>query len=397
MTWLRSELTYCTNVHAAESVDALFKVIQRQLGEIRLRRKQERFSSGLWICQPVAKVLATDKEQKKQFCALLNEHKIDLFTLNGFPYGNFHAEKVKQDVYLPDWSEPERFEYSTQLAQILAGSLPAHIHTGTISTLPLGYRCIWDEDKNDAASIALCRLAMFLEQLFRQTGKKIRMCLEMEPDCVLETTKQMIDFFQRDLAKASADLQMDKRLINEYLGVCFDVCHQAVMFEEVDDSLQCFLKAGIQVGKIQISSALEISPANPQQLRQALLPFVEKKYLHQVRCECDGDVTAFADLPDLLNMDSFNAAGKYRVHFHLPVQLASINQKNVRSTQSDILKVLDFLEKHPDFKPHLEVETYTWHVLPDFFQAQSEEVIKNGLIGELDWLEEQLLRRHLIS
>jgi len=394
--WRREELSYCSNVHPGETIEAIISVIAEQLAPIRKSRKLDRMGAGLWLCDDVVRQIIDIPEKKEQFQAALKNNHIDLFTLNGFPFGNFHAERVKENVYIPDWSENRRYKYTTDLAEILADNLPEHIREGSISTLPLGYRHSWNEEKHDLSLKNLCQLALFLEQLYQQTGRVVRVCLEMEPDCVLETTGEMIAFFNTDLLTKASELNIDQQLIYKYLGVCFDVCHQAVMFEQIDQSLRLFLQAGITIGKIQVSSALEISDTNNDDLVEVLQQFVEPRYLHQTCVLNDKGVQKFIDLPEFIMAGRMNNASLARVHFHLPIQMERLEKAGLGTTQKEILTVLDFLVKNRECHPHIEIETYTWHVLPSFFQASGMEMVQQGLIDELDWLSLEMFKRELL-
>jgi len=394
--WSREELSYCSNVHPAESIEAIISVITDQLAPIRKARNLERMSTGLWLCDVVAKELINNIEKHQQFQTVLKSNHIELLTLNGFPFGNFHADKVKEKVYIPDWSDSLRYQYTIDLAQILADNLPEHINEGTISTLPLGYRHRWGVEKHQLSVESLCQLALFLEQLYQQTGSVIRVCLEMEPDCVLETTDEMISFFNKDLLTKASELNIDQALIYKFLGVCFDVCHQAVMFEKIEQSLRLFLQAGITIGKIQISSALEISNTSNEDLVEKIQQFVEPRYLHQTSVLNDKSVQRFMDLPDLIQTGCIQKSSLARVHFHLPIQIETLENPGLGTTQREILRVLDFLAENNGFKPHLEIETYTWHVLPSFFQAASIEKVQQGLIDELEWLSQEMHKRELL-
>ena len=394
--WQRHDLTYCSNVHPAETVESLNTVIAFFMSGVRQARNLQTMGAGLWLSDQVSTELAINSAKIDELVSLLERNKIKLFTLNGFPFGNFHAESVKEQVYTPDWSQFQRYNYTKRLAEILAVCLPDEMTEGTISTLPLGFRYTWTQEQNEAALEALCRLAGFLADLYQTSGRSIRVCLEMEPDCVLETTEEMIHFFQHQLpAKASA-LGISEKNIRNHLGVCFDVCHQAVMFEEVDVSMARLLAAGIVIGKIQISSSLELKFPEQESGLQVLHKFAEPKYLHQVRTKKNNRLTGSVDLAVAFETDDFPKTDPWRVHFHVPIQATTLERQELDTTQNSILKALDFLKANPGCHPHLEVETYTWQVLPVSLRPQNDCALIKGLTEELNWLEKQMSSRGLL-
>lgn len=395
--WKKDELTYCSNVHPAETYEDLKAVVTAFVAGVRKARGLNAMGAGLWLNNAVAAELAGVADRLKELRALLLSNGIHLFTLNGFPYGDFHAQSVKEQVYTPDWSRPERLQYTQRLAEILTFCLPDAVYDGTISTLPLGFRHTWTSQKQAASSAALCDLASFLANLKRRSGRSIRVCLEMEPDCVLETTDELIHFLQTELPITASKLGIDERTLREHLGICFDVCHQAVMFEDITESLEKITAAGIVIGKIQISSALEVSCPNSLETRQLLARFAEPRYLHQVRTLAGGGLIGALDLPTALAAADWPDINPWRIHFHVPIQTSTLAQQELGTTQSAILEVLDFLKSHPQQHPHLEVETYTWQVLPESLRPHDDSALIKGLAEELRWLNKEMSRRGLVQ
>jgi len=395
--WRREELCYCSNVHDSVSEADLKHVVTHFVNGVRQQRQLIEMGSGLWINKQISQQLIAHPEKIQVFKDLLKSNGISLYTLNGFPYDNFHAEVVKEAVYSPDWSQPERYDYTLNLARILAACLPEEAEEGTISSLPLGFRYDWTEEKQDQALAALCSMVNELSGIFTKTGKSIRLCLEMEPDCVLQSTFEIIELFQQQLPAKAKQLGIDEQRIKKHLGICFDVCHQAVMFEDITDSLTQFFNADIRLGKIQISSALEIKNPGQQKSRELLAPFAEPKYLHQVRTLLDNKVEGVLDLSAALKNTEFPTAGPWRIHYHLPIQSATFPQQLMDTTQVCILDVLDFLQAHPQCHPHLEVETYTWNVLPESMRPHDDKSLIKGLTAELNWLERQMQQRGLLQ
>ena len=396
--WRRDEIGYCSNVHAGESGHEVMRVIRDGVAAVRRARALAGMSAGLWLSDQASEEIAGDGPMAAAFASALREGGIALTTLNGFPYGDFHATRVKEEVYQPDWADARRLDYTLRLADILARHLPAHVAEGSISTLPLGHRDGWSEVHHAKAAEMLCRLAGALAQRRGQGGRHIRVCLEMEPGCVLEETTQMIDFFGGELAAAAARTGVAPEAIREHLGVCFDICHQAVMFEEPAESLQRLMAAGIGVGKIQISSALHVPQPGTAETREVLAAYAEPRYLHQVRTHDEhGCLTGRDDLGPALADDTLPTAEPWRIHFHVPVQATQLDSPRLQTTRQAIEAVFDFLADNPGLRPQLEVETYTWQVLPASLRPGDEATLIAGLRDELAWVEAALRQRGLLA
>jgi hypothetical protein len=393
--WHRSELTYCTNVHPGENLDQVSGIVSGPLSAVRQNRKLTHMAAGLWLSNPTALELEAE-DTLVHFASQLEQHNITLFTLNGFPAQGFHAKRVKEAVYHPDWSEPERLDYTLKLARILARLLPQDISEGTISSVPLGFGPEWDHARHTLALDALCRCAAEFERIQQETGRQIRLCLEMEPGCALESTDALIPFFTSELPAHLASKGLDPSLIANHLGICFDVCHQAVMFENTYQAMQRIHSAGISIGKIQISSALELKSPDNDEARNSLSGFVEEKYLHQSRCRDEKDrLLEVMDLDQAFN--AFPTTRPWRVHFHVPIQAETLINDGLGTTQQEIGRTLDYLRDNPELHPHLEVETYTWTALPESIRPTDEGMMVDGLSAELIWLESQMQQRGLLS
>ncbi|WP_455233995.1 metabolite traffic protein EboE [Thiogranum longum] len=395
--WRRSDLTYCGNVHPGESLESQERLIAGAIAGVRKARALDTMGSGLWLSDAAAGRLDGNDQATEAFTRILDENGIELFTLNGFPVGGFHDTRVKEKVYIPDWSQPGRLHYTLRLARILSVCLPEACRTGTISTLPLGYSGNWSKDRFDAALGALCRVVQELEKLEEVSGHAIRICLEMEPGCVLEETSQMVSLFAETLPVTARRLRVESDLLRRYLGVCFDICHQAVMFEDPYTSLAALRREQIAIGKIQLSSALEVVAPGDAESRQALSSYTEPRYLHQVRARlASGEIKGVMDLPDALDSSLFPDKSPWRIHYHIPVQVAELAGGRLHTTRDSIGRTLDFLRDHGDVTPHLEVETYTWHVLPAELRPGNALELQQGIANELGWIETQMQQRNLL-
>jgi len=356
-------LAYCSNVHPADDLDGVAAQLERYAARVRERLDVPVLGVGLWVAAPaLADAGAADRLREQ-----LHRLGLEVVTLNGFPYEAFHAEVVKLGVYRPNWADPRRRDYTLGLARLLASLLPSDVAEGSISTLPLGWRTEWDAAAADAGRRALEEVAAGLMALESETGKRIRIALEPEPGCTIETVAQAADFLAG--------------LAPEWIGLCLDACHLAVQFEVADGALALLADAGVPVVKAQVSSALRV-PA-PESSRAFLDGFAEPRFLHQVREVVGGHVAGADDLPDALG-GALPAAAEWRVHFHVPVHAAE------HTTQHELEATLAALVGGPaPLTTHLEVETYTWGVLPD--GPGGDDGLVEGLAAELAWTRDRLV------
>ena len=391
--WAAAQIGYCSNVHPTRDLVGLQSSIERHFQGVRTRRGLDQQDSGLWICARAATELQ-QPAARTAFLQRLQRSGLRLTSLNGFPYGQFHLGAVKADVYLPSWAEPERLAYSLDLARILADALPADCDQGVISTVPLGYAASWTPRLQRRAESMLRQLTASLARLYLETGKKIVFCLEMEPDCVLENTDQAIAFFRHWQAT-------DRH--HEHLAVCFDVCHQAVMFEDCYQSLDRLRQAHVPIGKIQLSNALICHlPEDDRRRAQVLATlggFAETTYLHQVKARDEQQrLAAWADLPAALDDCTRNLRPpELRIHFHIPLFSEHLLLPELSGSQVALGQTFDFLSTHTDFRPVLEVETYSWGVLPAQLRPITEHDQLQGIVAELQWVEDQLRQRQLLQ
>ena len=364
MSISRLPLSYCTNVHAGRSVAEVDGGLTRYTARVREIYRAP-LAAGLWLARPVADELAASPEALRRFADGLAARGLACHTLNAFPYGDFHSERVKENVYRPDWSQPERRDYTVRCATLLAALLPHDYREGSISTLPLGFKGFRHATDFEARCIDnLLAVASALARLRDERGKTIRLGIEPEPMCVLETTDETVAFFGRLFAEANrAGVESAAR---EHLGMCYDVCHQAVEFEDAAECVAAIDRAGVRINKVHVSCALQLDrPADNADGRAALRRYVEPRYLHQTTARGPGGVVlrfldldaAFCNAPP----PDFAGADCWRVHFHVPVDADRIGP--LATTRPDLRNALAAVAKLP-YAPHLEVETYTWEVMP---------------------------------
>ncbi|MWB99702.1 metabolite traffic protein EboE [Agromyces seonyuensis] len=375
------ELSYCTNVHPAEDLDGVLDQLDAFAGPVRLAAGLDRLGVGLWLPAALAHELDRDARARLRLRDGLERNGLELRTINAFPYAAFHAEVVKLDVYRPDWTEALRCEYTLACARVLAHLLPEGA-AGSISTLPLAWREPWSADDDAVATAAFAEVSAALADLRERTGRTVRIAIEPEPGCVLDTVADIVDWLAPRLRTADAG-DAGGGIDPEFVGVCLDTCHLAVSFADPVEAVRAVAAAGIRVVKVQASAALHAeSPADPA-TREALAGFVEARYLHQTReLAADGRVLPADDLPDAL--DLLPADGPWRVHFHMPLHLAppaplAATADVLREAVAAVLAI-----PHGD-EAHLDVETYTWSVLPGGGDLVA------GIAAELRWASDELL------
>lgn len=392
-------LSYCSNIHPAESWAQVSANLHKHLLPIKSALvNDEPFGIGLRLSAKAAAELA-EPAVMQDFKSFLAANNCYVFTLNGFPYGPFHGTRVKEDVYLPDWKDEERLHYTNQLADLFAQFLPEGT-TGSISTVPGAFkaRVNGDADIQRIAEQMINHVA-HLHKLEQSTGASIVLALEPEPCCFLETIDESVAFFTDYLFSddsmvylatlLSIDQTQASRLLKKHLTLCFDLCHAAVEFEDAQTCIDKLQQAEITIGKIQISAGLRLQNVNSSTI-DLLKPFDDNVYLHQVVERHNGRINRYTDLPEAfsaLEQNTAEVAGKreWRVHFHVPIFLDELGRYS--STQFFVTEFLA-LHRATPVTDHLEVETYTWNVLPDNCKTAD---IDDAIIRELDWAKDQLM------
>jgi len=378
------QVGYCTNVHAGAGLAETRSNLQRFALEVKRRVSPDRpMGVGLWLSASAAGALVGDAALD-DFAAWLRDVGLVPFTMNGFPYGDFHQPVVKHRVYEPRWWNRKRLDYTKRLIDIHTRILPPG-EPGSISTLPLA----WHEPaptagQLEAAARQLCEVADYLAAAETRSGHRICLCLEPEPGAVLQRSGQLVDFFEQYLFARGDE---DRR--RRYLAVCHDVCHAAVMFESQRDALANYQRAGLRVGKVQISSAirLDFDALDWHERIEALdqlSGFAEDRYLHQtVIRTADGSTKFISDLPRAIRaIDSRDQpSGEWRIHFHVPVYLERFGR--IGTTRSEIIKAVR-ASREVSGVEHFEVETYAWEVLP---QELRQADLAAGIARELVWFE----------
>ncbi|WP_446038668.1 metabolite traffic protein EboE [Streptomyces sp. SID1121] len=368
-------VAYCTNVHPAETLDGITAQLAEYCEPVRQHLGADLIGLGLWLPSDVAAHLATHPEAVAALRRDMTSRGLETVTLNGFPYRGFHAPVVKRGVYYPDWSEPSRLTYTLNLARVLAGLLPDDAARGSISTLPLAWRTSWTGVQRSAAARHLDALAAGLKQIEAETGRVVRVGLEPEPGCVAETTAQAAE------AIAGAD--------HDWIGLCLDVCHLAVQHEDPAGAIAALLSAGVPVVKLQASSALVADHPSDPEVREALRPFAEPRFLHQTReRSADGTLHGSDDLAPAL-AGALPGEAPWRIHYHVPLHdQPEPPLRNTSDVLQETLRVAFGGERA--LTDHIEVETYTWDVLPKGLRPAGPATVAAGIATELEWTQQEL-------
>ncbi len=385
------ELTYCLNIHPTQSWAEARAALSGPVRAVKAAVSPDAsFAVGLRFS---AETLATlgAPEARADLKAVLAAGDLRPVTMNGFPYGPFHGVRVKEQVYQPDWRAPERLAYTTGLAELMADINPEGAFV-SLSTVPGAFK---PEAAGAEAAIAdmMLRAVAHLAGLRARTGRTVALAIEPEPFCLLETIAESVAFFRAHLfSRAAAErvaalsglsVAQAAEALPRHLGLCYDVCHAAVEYEDPAGSIAALREAGIAVHKLQLSSALRLARATAP-ARAALARFAEPVYLHQTMVRGPDGLTRFSDLPEALATGETHAHEEWRVHFHVPVFIGRL--PDFDTTQGFLAEILA-LHRAAPIAPHLEVETYTWDVLPEALRAGGVEA---AVARELNWVRERL-------
>lgn len=396
----QAHLTYCTNIHPGETWPEVFDSLKKYALDIKSQVSPEKpFGIGLRLSHKSAEVLL-ENNHLEVFKNWLINNDLYVFTMNGFPFGDFHDVVIKDQVHTPDWTTNDRYVYTKNLIKILTFLLPEGMDGG-ISTSPLSYK-YWFKNKEEVNKITvetcdtISKIALLLIEVKESTGKDIHIDIEPEPDGFLENTAEVISFYNEYLLKngvskivkqKNCTVAKAKEYILNHIQLCYDVCHFALAYEEPKEVIKTLQLHGIKVGKIQISSAIKCDKSDEvsiEEQQKCLKQFDEPTYLHQsiIRLQ-DNSLVHFSDLSEGIDYMKHPNFKEIRTHFHVPVFTTDFEV--LQSTQADIIAALN-LWKEIKYTQHLEIETYTWGVLPKYLQTD----ITSSIVRELKWVQHQL-------
>ena len=390
-------LTYSTLVHQTDNWDQLWKSVNTYLPAVKARvAPNQKFGVCLRTSAPSAEMLSTDPSKVADLKKFFADNDLYLYTANAFVYGVFKKQIIKEDVYEPDWQTAERREYTKKVADLLAELAPEGINP-SIQSAPLGFKPkVTGDDVVEAYTSNVIDVVAHLVALKKQTGKTVTLGLEPEPRCYLETTDETIQYFKsrlfsgetaKRLAKATGLNEADAaQAMRDFTGVVFDIGHQSVGYEDIPASLQKLVDNGVQIVKLQEAASMYI-PDVTQKTVDALQTFAKTIYLSQTCQNKDGQKTWFLNLEDAFE-DWYKNPGprEWRTHFHVPVFLNDLGGA-FGTTRFALEQALAFHKKTP-LSTHLEIETYTWDVLPEHLKTGD---IVEYVTRELEWVKGQLV------
>lgn len=390
-------LTYSTLVHPgdtwADMWDSLVKYVPRVKARVSPNAP---FGVSLRLSASSAETLINSPAERAKLKKFLADNDLYVYTVNAFVYGPFKNTVVKQEVYEPDWRTEQRAKYTENVAEILADIAPDFINP-SIQSPPLGFKPRVTSDaviESYAANVR--RLAVFLHRLRERTGRTVTLALEPEPYCFLETTAETVHFFTKVLrsdasiqalaAALAVDAAQAREILKRHIGTVYDICHQAVEFEDIGASLQSLVDNEVPVFKLQEAAAVRIPTVTPESVK-ALKEYADSIYLTQTIERRDGKLTRFLNLEDAFAAYEKDPSGhrEWRTHFHVPVFLEELGE-HFKTTRFAIEEALAFHKRNP-LSAQLEVETYTWDVLPDHLKTGD---IVDYVVLELDWVRSQL-------
>ncbi|MFK5923383.1 MAG: metabolite traffic protein EboE [Verrucomicrobiota bacterium] len=377
------QLGYCTNIHRGETWVETFEALKNYTLRVKQQvAPDQAYGIGLRLSAEAASDLRCGEGELQRFRSWLDENDCYVFTINGFPYGTFHGERVKEQVYRPDWTTQERLDYTCLLFDLLSELLPQEM-SGSVSTLPGSFKEFIEDDRQqgDLMVANLLKCHQHIQALRDKTGQDLHLGLEPEPLGYFETSKETVDFFTR-LVEGAKAAGLDEEQILRNIGVNYDTCHLAVEYENADEALGRLKAAGIRISKIHLSSALCLQPT--VEARERLKAFKEDVYLHQVVIREGDEITRrFRDLPDALAFadEEGSAIGdEWRVHFHVPVHAQP--ESWFSDTRDHILDTVKVLAQDPALCSHFEIETYTWAVMPEALRAGD---VVDQIVREYEW------------
>lgn len=387
-------LTYCTNIHPGNDWSSHFTELREHLPGIKAEvSPDQNLGIGLRVSHKMAEDLIKPGV-RNEFANWLESHQMYIFLINGFPYGQFHQSVIKDKVHLPDWTTTERLDYTRDLADILADLLPQNLTEGGISTSPLSYRHWYSTDVQKKKALEqgtqnIILLAEHLHDIRQRTGISLHLDVEPEPDGLIENGTEFIQWYEEILLPEASNTLSAKgisssaseMLIRRHVQLCYDVCHMAVEFEDQQMLIKLLQERNIPIGRLQLSSALRL----PEKINPKFLePFDESQYLHQVVIQDkDGSLIKHPDLPQALSRNLY-ADREWRIHFHVP--LFTEQYEELRSTRDYVEEIVS-IHKQSALTNFLEIETYTWEVLPPDLQWPIGESISRELKYVLDILK----------
>jgi hypothetical protein len=388
-------LTYSTLVHPGDDWEQMWQSLTTYVPKVKARiAGNRRFGVSLRLSANSAQTLAGSAAEREKLKKFLGDNNMYLYTVNAFPYGAFKGTQVKEQVYEPDWRSEERTRYTINVADVLADVCTPDV-APSIQSAPLGFKPrVTGNDVEASYTDHVLRVVAHLVALEARTGRTVQLALEPEPFCFLETADETVDYFTRRLYAGAAAEKLAKLAqmpiaeahgaLRRHLGVVFDICHQAVEYENIAESLQKLTDAGVPIFKLQEAAALHV-PEVTQVVVDTLKRYAKTIYLTQTMEKRDGKINRFLNLDDAIAAFEKNPGPReWRVHIHVPVFLDDLGP--FRTTRFAIEDALRFHKQKP-LSRQLEIETYTWDMLPE--NLKTGDII-DYICREIEWVRGQL-------
>jgi len=427
-----AHLSYSTNVHPAESLADLERSIRDYVAPIsraafgdrvaatnlRIGMKQADellahppLPSNSFVNDDILK--APPSPACAAFLNALDETKLDVISINAFPIRDFHAPRVKEQVYSPPWTDGGRALYSLKIAKVLTHFMarPGVDRKVAAISVPSGvFNGLYPDSEEVRVQAAhfLTECVRELLRLERLTGRTVQLGLEPEPFTTGEAIPWFIDYFKTILAEARSKFPSQlgvnrdqaEAIARRFVTINFDLCHQAVEFEDSVEELKRLKAAGVTISGLHISAALKLAEptANPAALEQ-LKALDEPRYLHQVIGKTHGgEIVRYEDLPHLWNPKKLKGKtladfAELRCHFHVP--LFAELEGALTTTRDSAAPAIAYALKE-NLTDNFVAETYTWNVLAGLAQSGNVAAravvgtngnvdVREGIVRELNW------------
>jgi sugar phosphate isomerase/epimerase len=390
-------LTYSTLVHAGDTWDQLWASLQSYVPQVKARVSPDApFGLCLRLSAATADTLVADPAERAKLARFLADHDLYVFTANAFVYGGFKNQLVKAEVYEPDWQTEERVRYTINVADLLAELAPPEVQP-SIQTPPMGFKPkVTGPEVIAAYRLNVLRVTAHLVELERRTGTTVTLAIEPEPACFVETADEAIEYFAGQLYTGEAATELATltglpiaeahAALRRHIGLVYDVGHQAVEFEDPRPALEKLTAAGIPIFKLQLAAALRIPEVGPEDVER-LRRFAGTIYLTQTVQRRGGALTRFLNMEDAFAAWESDPGGEpreWRIHFHVPIFLERLGE--LETTRAATAQALALHREQP-LSRHVEIETYTFDVLPEEFKTGD---IVEYVSREIEWAAAEL-------
>ena len=391
-------LTYSMLVHPGDSWSDMKTSLTTYMPEVKKRfSPNAKMGVSFRMANATVQELLSNPDQRQWLKNYCLENDLYIFTVNAFPFGPFKGQEVKAEVYEPDWTTEARTQYTMNIANILAEVTASDVEP-TIQSAPLAFRPkSQSAEYQDKFNENIYRVIAHLMKLEKETGRRVKLALEPEPFCFLETIPETVEWFKKKVYSLSAAERIVELsgqplaevfgAVRRYLGVVLDICHQSVQFEDIADDIKQLSEAGIPIYKLQEAAALMVENVTPEIVNE-LKKYTGTIYLSQTNQLLSGNLTRFLNLEDAIAEWEKNPGPRqWRTHFHVPVFLKDLGA--FQTTRGGIDAALKVHARTP-VSTHLEIETYTWDVLPEHLKTGD---IIEYVVRELEYVRDELQRQ----